>query len=78
MAETLTFKVHGPGAEPVKVTITPTEKATEQHWLETFAGWMRTGEIRDLPTARDGECRVNFSQVWAVEYVPPPPPPVVY
>lgn len=65
----LSFKLHGLSAEPIKITINASADATEQHWLETFAAWMRAGEVHDLPSGR-GECRVNFAHVWAVEYVP--------
>ncbi|MDP5184795.1 hypothetical protein QOZ88_19350 [Blastococcus sp. BMG 814] len=71
MANILRFQLHGPSSEPLPVEIEATDEATSETWLEQFAAWMRTGEVRDLPFGSDGGARINFSRVWAVTYEPP-------
>lgn len=70
MATTYNFKIHGPSAEPMQIAIDAEDDSKPESWLEQFAENMRQGEVRDLPFGR-GECRIDFSKVWAVTYQPP-------
>lgn len=70
MANTLNFVLHGPGPEPLKIALNVDDETKPEVWLEQFAENMRQGEVRDLPYGR-GECRIDFSKVWAVTHQPP-------